>query len=100
VRTLRLPESQRVERPFTNMSLANDGRLSPQDRQIIAAARRYLTKQKWKSEPIYYKIESTKDGYEVFVELGSGYGRSRSLYEPVRRGCVVLRKDLSFDRYV
>jgi len=85
---------------FTDMSLADDSRLSPREHQVIAAARSYLNKQNWKREPIYYKIERTKDGYEVFVLLGSGYGQSRSLYEPVRRGCVVLRKDLSFVRYV
>ena len=83
--------------PFTNMSLANDSRLSPRDREIIAAARNYLEKQNWETNDVYYKIETMKDGYEVLVV---GYVHGRALSHTVGHGRVVLRKDLSFVRYV
>jgi hypothetical protein len=85
---------------FTNMSLAYDERLTPKQREVIAVARSYLDKQHWNTDGVYYKIETTIDGYKVFVVFTDGQEQGRSLYHPIRHGCVLLRKDLSFVRYV
>jgi hypothetical protein len=86
--------------PFTDMGRADDNRFSPREREIIAAARGYLAKQSWETADVLYKIETTKNGYEVLVLFLSGNVHGRSLFDPVGRGRVVLRKDLSFVRYM
>ena len=80
---------------------ANDRRFSSREREIIAAARRFMEKYYHKvSGDRYYYIERTKDGYEVFVEIAGGYEHGRALFFPGGSCTVLLREDLSLIRVV
>ena len=66
--------------PFADMWRPDDSRFTPHEREIVAAARSYLDKARQKPVDGYYKIDHTKDGYEVFVMFAAGYEHGRPLF--------------------
>jgi len=55
---------------------------------MVAAARAYLEKTRSKPLDARYKVERTKDGYEVFAMFVAGYEKGRPLYTPGGHGTV------------
>jgi len=93
------PSSKSDSEPFSDMWPADDSRFSPDERHMVAAARDYLEKARPKPLDARYKVERTKDGYEVFVMFVNGYENGRPLYYPGGHGIVVLGADGSVIRY-
>ena len=91
---------QASKEPFADMWRPNDSRFSPREREVIAAARGFLEKEKQKPIDGYYKVHDTKNGYEIFVMFAAGYEDGRPLFFPGGHGTVVLNKDLSFVNYM
>ena len=92
--------SDKPSEPFADLWRPDDSRFSPREREIVAVARRFVEKDQRKPVDGYYKIMKTKDGYDVFVEFAAGYENGRPLFVPGGHGIVVLRRDLSFVRYM
>jgi hypothetical protein len=90
--------NQSSPEPFADMWRPDDSRFSVHDRQIIAAARSYLEKERQKPVDGYYKIDHTKEGHEVFVMFAAGYEHGRPLFYPGGHCTVLLRKDGSVIR--
>ncbi len=77
-----------------------DPRFSFAERRAIAAARAYLEASGRKPLDARYRVDRTRDGYEVFVMFVGGYENGRPLYYPGGHGTVVLRTDRTFVRYM
>src|SRR5438477_9865037 len=58
---------------FSDMRPAGDSHFSADEQRMVAAARDYLEKSRGKSLDARYRVELTKDGYEVFAMLVAGY---------------------------
>jgi hypothetical protein len=86
--------------PFSDMRPAGDSHFTPEEQRIVAAARAYLEKSRQKPLDARYKVERTRDGYEVFAMFVGGYENGRPLYYPGGHGIVVLRSDGTFVRYM
>jgi hypothetical protein len=84
--------------PFADMWRPGDSRFSTREREIVAAARSYLQKERQKPVDGYYKIDHTKGGYEVFVMFAAGYEHGRPLFYPGGHCTVLLREDGSVIR--
>ena len=67
---------------------------------MVAAARVYLEKSRGKPLDARYRVERTKDGYEVFAMFVAGYERGRPLFYPGGHGIVVLSADATVVRYM
>jgi hypothetical protein len=86
--------------PFADEWRPGDVRFTPREREIVDATRKYLDKQNQKPVDGYYKVERTKDGYEVFVMFVAGYEKGRPLFRPGGHCIVLLREDGSVIRAV
>jgi hypothetical protein len=86
--------------PFGDMWRPDDSRFTTREREIVAAARRFVEKEAGKPVDGYYKIEATKEGYDVLVEIAAGYEHGRPLFVPGGNPIVELHKDLSLARYM
>ena len=86
--------------PYSDMRPSGDPRFTPEEQRIVAAARAYLEKSRKKPLDARYRVERTKDGYEVFAMFVGGYEKARPLFYPGGHGIVVLRADGSFVRYI
>lgn len=86
--------------PFADMRPSGDPHFSTDERRIVAAAQAYLEKHHQGPLDARYRVERTKDGYEVFAMFIGGYENGRPLYYPGGHGIVVLRPDGSFIRYI
>ena len=84
--------------PFGDMWRPDDSRFTQREHEIVASARSYLDKQQKKPVDGYYKVEHTKDSYEVFVMFAAGHERGRPLFYPGGHCTVLLREDGSVIR--
>lgn len=86
--------------PFSDMRPAGDSRFSADEQRIVTAARAYLEKTRGKPLDARYRVERTKDGYEVFAMFVAGYEKGRPLYTPGGHGIVVLSAEGTVVRYM
>jgi len=77
-----------------------DSHFSSDEKRIVAAAQAYLENRSGKPVDARYKVDHTKEGYEVFAMFVGGYENGRPLYYPGGHGVVVLRADGSVIRYL
>lgn len=75
---------------------------SPQERAVIAAARRAIRKSgklpRGASEDAYYRVRHTVDGYRVFVVYVTSYKDDQPQFTPCVHNEVFLREDASLLR--
>jgi hypothetical protein len=86
--------------PYSDMRPAGDSRFTPDEQRIVAAARAYLEKSRQKPLDARYRVERTRDGYEVFAMFVGDYENGRPLYYPGGHSTVFLRSDGTFVRYM
>lgn len=86
--------------PFSDMRPAGDSHFSADEQRMITAARVYFENSHGKPRDARYRVERTKDGYEVFAMFVAGYEKSRPLYTPGGHGIVVLSADGTVVRYM
>ena len=86
--------------PYSDMRPSGDPHFTVEEQRMVAAARAYLEKSRQKPLDARYRVERTRDGYEVFAMFVVGYENGRPLYYPGGHGIVVLRSDGSFVRYM
>ena len=92
--------SDGAERSSDAMRPAGDPHFSAEEQRMVAAARAYLENGRQKPLDARYRVERTKEGYEVFAMFVSGYENGQPLYSPGGHGIVVLRQDGSVVRYL
>lgn len=86
--------------PFAEWRPAGDATFSADEQRLVAAARTYLQNLHGKHLDARYKVDCTRDGYEVHAMFVAGYENGRPLYSPGGSGIVVLRADGTVTGYM
>lgn len=86
--------------PKPDMRPSGDSHFTVEEQRIVTAARAYLEKIRQKPLDARYRVERTKDGYEVFAMFVHSYENGRPLYYPGGHGIVVLSSDGNVVRYI
>ena len=73
-------DSQARIEPYSDMRPAGDAQFSADEQRIVATAQAHLEKSLRKRLDARYRVERTKQGYEVFVMFVVGYEGRRPLY--------------------
>jgi hypothetical protein len=92
--------SNTISESFDDMLMPDDPRLSGQERRIIGRVQAYLEKNAEKSIDARYKIQQTKEGFEVFAVLIHGYSHGHPLTSPGGHFTVILDSDDNVIRYI
>lgn len=85
---------------FDDMLRPDDPRLSGQERRIVGRVQAYLEKNAENSIDARYKIQQTKEGFEVFAVLIRGYSNGHPLTSPGGHFTVILDSDGNVTRYI
>lgn len=83
-----------------DMLRLDDPRLSAEKRRIVGRVQTYLEKNAEKSIDASYKIQQTKEGFEVFAVLIRGYSNGHPLTSPGGHFTVILDSDGNVIRYI
>jgi hypothetical protein len=85
---------------FDDILRPDDPRLSVEERRIVGRVQAYLEKNAEKSIDVRYKIQQTKEGFEVFAVLIRGYSNGHPLTSPGGHLTVILDSDGNVIRYI
>lgn len=83
-----------------DMLRLDDPRLSAEKRRIVGRVQTYHEKNAEKSIDARYKIQQTKEGFEVFAVLIRGYSNGHPLTSPGGHFTVILDSDGNVIRYI
>jgi hypothetical protein len=78
---------------YSVMRPSGDSSFTREEQRIVTAARAHLEKVHQKPLDARYRVERTKDGYEVDAMFVAGYENEQPLYYPGGHGTVVFNAD-------
>lgn len=92
--------SDATSESFDDMLMLDDPRLSAEERRIVGRVQTYLEKSAQRSVDARYRVQQTKEGFEVFAIFIRGYSNGRPLTSPGGHVTLILHPDGNVTRQI